>query len=72
MRTQEYLESELRQWDVDWTIGKGGKHMHVLVRYRGQQRKIFFSFTPVAGRAVKNNIANARRVLRDMGAKRKD
>ena len=48
----------------------GGGHLRLEILYNGQKRIQFESFsTSDGGRAQKNNIANAKRLLREMGWK---
>ena len=64
------LERELAKWpSVKYEVVKEGRSRHpkIVLDYDGCRRFVVFSSTYVGHRALKNNVSNLRRVLRDMG-----
>ena len=45
----------------------GGGHQRVWFRFNGQARQLTFASTPSCGRAGKNNISTARKLMAEMG-----
>ncbi|MEC7288917.1 MAG: hypothetical protein VXW22_02315 [Pseudomonadota bacterium] len=45
----------------------GGGHQRVVLRWNGEARKMTFASTPSCGRAGKNNLSIAKRLMSDMG-----
>lgn len=66
---QKMLETELSKWTgFSWAIEHGGKHSKVVLHRGEQRRSCPFSLTPVAHRALLNNVTQLRRALREIGA----
>lgn len=64
------LERELAKWpSVTYEVVKEGRSRHpkIVLEYGECRRFVVFSSTYVGHRALKNNVSNLRRVLRDMG-----
>lgn len=65
--TEQALKAELdRHPDIKWHFGRGGRHPVVVLQCNGVERKVVYSSTATERRALLNNVAFLRRVVREM------
>ena len=68
---EDPLMKELEGWpSVKVSQERGGKHPKLVLQANGETRKHIYPLTPSDHRSILNNVAQLRRTLVDMGARR--
>ena len=70
----DLADRELSAWPgVQWERDESGKHLALRLTYAGESRKVHYPFTPSdKWRGPLNHVQDIRRVLRELGARRRD